>query len=70
VSRVAIRTALKGREVRRGQSCTLHVTATPQAHEALLSAADTLAGEGASPAGRKAYRLYQNRVDAARTMTR
>lgn len=56
---------LAGREVRRGQGYTLHITAPPQTHQALLAAADALADAGSSSADRKAYRIYQQRVLAA-----
>jgi putative DNA-invertase from lambdoid prophage Rac len=56
-----------GREVRRGQGFTLHLTATPQVHQALLAAAAALGAEGAASADRKAYRVYQQRLDTALT---
>src|SRR6266545_1244567 len=53
----------EGRQVRRGQGYSLHVTATPQIHRILLHAADALDSEASSPADRKAYRIYRDRVD-------
>ncbi len=53
----------EGRQVRRGQGYSLHVTATPQIHRTLLHAADALDSEASSPADRKAYRIYRDRVD-------
>lgn len=58
----------KGRTVRRGQGYSLHVTATPEIHQALLAAAATLGAEGASSADRKAYRIYFDRLNAAATI--
>ncbi|MEO6083519.1 MAG: recombinase family protein [Umezawaea sp.] len=58
---------LDGREVRRGQGFTLQVTATPKVHQALLAAAAALGAEGAAPADRKSYRVYQQRLDTALT---
>ena len=52
----------QGRAVRRGQGYSLHVTATPQIHHALLRAAEALNAEGASSADRKAYRIYSDRL--------
>jgi putative DNA-invertase from lambdoid prophage Rac len=49
--------------VRRGQGYSLHVTAAPQVHQALLAAAATLNAEGASAADRKAYRIYLDRLN-------
>lgn len=53
---------LQGREVRRGQGHSLHVAASPRIHRALLAAAVLDGGEAASPADRKAVRLYQDRL--------
>jgi putative DNA-invertase from lambdoid prophage Rac len=53
----------KGRTVRRGQGYSLHVTAMPQVHQALLAAAAMLNAEGASSADRKAYRVYLDRLN-------
>lgn len=38
-----------GREVRRSQGFILHLTATPQVHQALLAAAAALGAEGVPP---------------------
>ncbi|WP_063719874.1 hypothetical protein [Nocardia takedensis] len=51
-----------GREIRRGQGYSLHVTAPPHVHQALLAAADRLA-HSAAAADRKAYRIYRDRLD-------
>jgi hypothetical protein len=55
----------QGRAVRRGQGYSLHITAAPQIHQALLRAADALNAEGASSADRKAYRIYWQRLNTA-----
>jgi putative DNA-invertase from lambdoid prophage Rac len=57
----------QGRTVRRGQGYSLHVTAMPEVHQALLHAASGLTLDGASSANRKAYRLYSDRVGNATT---
>jgi putative DNA-invertase from lambdoid prophage Rac len=59
----------QGREVRRGQGYSLHVTALPAIHQALHVAAATLADDGAAPAGRKAYRIYTERLTTTTTHT-
>jgi hypothetical protein len=60
---VAERRVLRqGRMVRRGQGYSLHITAAPQVHQALLAAAIALSAEGASSADRKAYRIYFDRL--------
>jgi DNA invertase Pin-like site-specific DNA recombinase len=51
-----------GRTVRRGQGYSLHVTATPEVHQALLAAAAALGADSASSADRKAYRIYTSRL--------
>ncbi|MGW4123054.1 hypothetical protein [Nocardia sp. NPDC004711] len=56
----------QGREVRRGQGYSLHVTAPPHVHRALLAAAETV-GESASAADRKALRIYRDRLHNATT---
>jgi len=53
----------QARTVRRGQGYSVHVTATPQVHQALLHAAGALNAEGASSADHKAYRIYQERLN-------
>lgn len=55
----------EGRTVRRGQGYSLHVTALPDVHQALLAAAATLNTEGAPSAQRKALRVYADRLTAA-----
>jgi putative DNA-invertase from lambdoid prophage Rac len=55
----------RGRTVRRGQGYSLHVTALPDVHRALLAATAELGVEGASPAARKAYRIYADRLTNA-----
>lgn len=52
-----------GRTIRRGQGYSLHVTATPEIHHAMLHAAAPLNAEGASSADRKAYRIYSERLN-------
>jgi putative DNA-invertase from lambdoid prophage Rac len=52
----------QGREVRRGQGYSLHITAPPDVHQALLAAAETV-GESGSPADRKALRTYRERLN-------
>ncbi|RMI28857.1 recombinase family protein [Nocardia stercoris] len=53
----------QGREVRRGQGYSLHVTASPSVHRALLAAAEAM-DEDASAADRKAFRIYRDRLNA------
>ncbi|MBN6039995.1 recombinase family protein [Amycolatopsis sp. 195334CR] len=53
----------QGREVRRDQGYSLHVTAPPDIHHALLTAAAELGADSASPAERKAYRIYADRLN-------
>ncbi|MEU5940947.1 recombinase family protein [Micromonospora sp. NPDC047548] len=57
----------RGRMVRRGQGYSLHVTALPEVHQALLAAASTLDTGGASSAARKAYRIYADRLKESST---
>lgn len=59
----------RGRTVRRGQGYSLHVTASPDAHQVLHAAAATLGAPGASPADRKAYRIYTDRLNNAGVAT-
>lgn len=56
----------QGREVRRGQGYSLHVTAPLHVHQALLVVADIIR-ESTSAAGRKAYRIYRDRLHSATT---
>jgi putative DNA-invertase from lambdoid prophage Rac len=69
----AVRDALRdGRAIRRGKGYSLRVAAPLSVHQAVLEACTVLAAEGAAPAGRKAYRVYAERVEAvpaARGMT-
>ncbi|MGW4071380.1 recombinase family protein [Nocardia grenadensis] len=53
-----------GREVRRGQGYSLHITAPPEVHQALLAAAETPGGS-ATAADRKAFRIYRYRLNTA-----
>lgn len=55
----------RGRTVRRGQGYSLHVTALPEVHQALLAAAAALDTDGASYADRKALRVYGDRLQLA-----
>ena len=56
-----------GKDIRvcRGQDYSLHVTAAPHVHHALLAAAPL----GADGAARKAYRIYADRLTAAAILT-
>ncbi|GAB1646857.1 recombinase family protein [Krasilnikovia sp. MM14-A1259] len=55
-----------GRTVRRGQGYSLHVTALPEVHQELLTAAAALGADSATSADRKAYRIYADRLRANR----
>lgn len=55
--------------VRRGQGYSLHVTAAPHVHYALLAAAAPLGADGAASAARKVYRIYADRLTAAAILT-
>jgi hypothetical protein len=59
----------QGLTVRRGQGYSLHVTAAPHVHHALLAAAAPLGADGAVSAARKAYRIYADRLTAAAILT-
>lgn len=59
----------RGREVRRGQGFSLHVTALPDVHQALFAAAATLGTDKASSAERKAHRIYTGRLNDTTTAT-
>ncbi|MFI5614968.1 recombinase family protein [Amycolatopsis sp. NPDC051903] len=61
----ALQALRTGREVRRGQGYSLHVTALPDVHHALFLAAATLSADSASPAERKAFRIYSDRLVSA-----
>lgn len=52
-----------------GQGYSLHVAAPPAMHQALHAAAATLGAHGASPADRKAYRIYTDRLNNAGVAT-
>ena len=52
--------------VRRGQGYSLHVTAAPHVHYALLAAAAPVGADGAASAARKAYRIDADRLTARR----
>ena len=63
--REAERHALRrGRTVRRGSGYSLHITALPEIHQALLAAAAALDTDGATSADRKAYRIYADRFNS------
>ncbi|WP_413102542.1 recombinase family protein [Streptomyces sp. Inha503] len=63
----ALRAALQaGRTIRRGQGHSVRVTAQLAVHQAALQQCASLAN-GATPAGRKAYRAYADRVEDALT---
>ncbi|MGW3100002.1 hypothetical protein ACWDCC_41930 [Streptomyces sp. NPDC001102] len=64
---VALRDALSGgRTIRQGQGYSLRVAAPLGVHRAaIVEACAVLAADGASPAGRKTYRVYAERVEAA-----
>lgn len=55
----------RGREVRRGQGYSLHVTAPPDVHQELLAATTALGAASATPAERKAHRIYTERLNNA-----
>ncbi|MDT8913487.1 recombinase family protein [Amycolatopsis sp. PS_44_ISF1] len=57
----------RGREIRRGQGYSLQVTALPTVHHTLLTAAAALGTDRATPAQRKAYRIYSGRLNAGIT---
>ncbi|WP_030221598.1 hypothetical protein [Streptomyces bikiniensis] len=54
-----------GRTVRRGQGYSVRVMAPLSVHQAALDLCAGLAAEGAAPAGRKAYRVYADRITTA-----
>ncbi|MGW0884704.1 helix-turn-helix domain-containing protein [Streptomyces sp. NPDC002671] len=54
-----------GRAIRRGQGYSVRVTASLALHPAALKQCAALAGDGSTPAGRKAYRTYADRITAA-----
>ncbi|MFI1568768.1 recombinase family protein [Streptomyces sp. NPDC020490] len=60
----AVRDAVRdGRTIRRGKGYSLRVIAPLSVHQAALEACAVLAADGAAPAGRKAYRVYADRVE-------
>ncbi|MFB8044176.1 recombinase family protein [Streptomyces hydrogenans] len=64
----AVREAVAaGREIRRGQGYSVRVTAPLTVHQAALNLVSGLASGGAAPAGRKAYRVYSERISSAST---
>jgi putative DNA-invertase from lambdoid prophage Rac len=68
---VVVRDALRrGRTIRRGQGYSLRVAAQLSVHQAALEACAALAADGAAPAGRKAYRVYADRVEASAATSR
>ncbi len=54
-----------GRTIRRWQGYPVRVTAPLALHQATLGQCAALAGDGSTPAGRKAYRTYADRIVAA-----
>ncbi|MGW2586642.1 recombinase family protein [Streptomyces virginiae] len=66
VGDASVHEALRGgRTVRRGQGYSVRVTAPLALHQAVLQQGAALAGEGGTPAGRKAYRAYADRIAGA-----
>ncbi|WP_331767919.1 recombinase family protein [Embleya sp. NBC_00896] len=62
----AVRGALRaGWAIRRGRGYSLRVTAPLTLHQAVLGQCAALVGDGSTPAGRKAYRTYADRIAAA-----
>jgi hypothetical protein len=61
-----IREALRGgRTIRREQDYSVRVTVPLAVHQATLKQCADLTGVGSTPAGRKAYRTYADRITAA-----
>jgi putative DNA-invertase from lambdoid prophage Rac len=61
-----VRTALaSGRTIRHGQDHSLRITAPLELHRTALQQAAALATDAASPAERKAHRVYATRITAA-----
>ncbi|MFE0779077.1 resolvase [Streptomyces sp. NPDC058861] len=56
-----------GHTIRRGQDYSVRVTAALSVHRAALDLCRELGAEGASPAGRKAYRVYADRLATTST---
>ncbi|MEZ0095946.1 hypothetical protein [Streptacidiphilus sp. EB129] len=62
----AVREVLRaGRTVRRGQGYSVRVAAPLALHQVVLAQCAALAGEGGTPAGRKACRAYADRIAGA-----
>ncbi|MFG3517602.1 hypothetical protein [Streptomyces bobili] len=62
----AVHEALRsGRTIRRGQGYSVRVAAPLALHQAALKQCAALAGDGSTPAGRKAYRTDAGRIAAA-----
>jgi len=62
----AVREALAaGQTIRRGQGYSVRVTAPLTVHQAVLDLCAGFAADGAAPAGRKAYRVYSERISSA-----
>ncbi len=63
-----IREALRGgRRIRRGLGYSVRVSAPLALHQAALKQCAALADGGSTPAGRKAYRTYADRIAAVST---
>jgi putative DNA-invertase from lambdoid prophage Rac len=61
-----IREALRGgRPIRRGQGYSVRVTAPLALHQSVLQQCAVVASDGSTSAGRKAYRVYADRIAAA-----
>lgn len=54
-----------GRTIRRGQGRTVRLTAPLELHNAALRQSSALAADAASPAERKAHRIYATRIRTA-----
>jgi DNA invertase Pin-like site-specific DNA recombinase len=55
---------LSGRTIRRGQGYSVRVSAPLPLHRVVLQQCAALAGDGSTPAGRKAHRAYADRIAA------
>jgi putative DNA-invertase from lambdoid prophage Rac len=51
-----------GRTIRRGQGYSVRVTAPLTLHQAALKQCAALVGDDSTPAGRKVYRTYADRI--------
>ncbi|MGW1075927.1 hypothetical protein [Streptomyces sp. NPDC002537] len=66
-----IREALRGgRTIRRRQGYSVRVAASLALHQVALKQCAALADDGSTPAGRKAYRAYADRIAAATSTAR